>query len=111
MFSRDVLVALKQLSIIEHKRQVSIIKNTFISMKLQEEENAVWEKNSPRIEYETDQIKREFRFNNSKQNLVYVLSFVTLLGLSIYTIKPRKLKTGCFYTKQQQKKPTRIFIF
>jgi hypothetical protein len=41
-----------------------------------------------RIEYETDVIKGEFRFNNSKQNLVYILSFVTLLGLSIYTIKP-----------------------
>jgi hypothetical protein len=36
--------------------------------------------NRSRIEYETDQIKGEFRFNNSKQNLVYVLSFVTILG-------------------------------
>jgi hypothetical protein len=54
-------------------------------------------------------LKREFRFNNSKQNLVY-LSFVTLLGLSIYTIKAQKTKNRVLLYKQQQQKPTRIFI-
>jgi hypothetical protein len=49
-----------------------------------------------RIEYETDVIKGEFRFNNSKQDLVYVLSFVTLRFILHTLLKPRKLKTGAF---------------
>jgi FtsZ-interacting cell division protein YlmF len=61
-----------------------------------------------RIEYETDQIKVEFRFNNSKQNLVYILSFVTLLGLSIYTIKAQKTRV-LLYKQQQQKSNEDIY--
>jgi hypothetical protein len=47
MFLRDVLVVLKQLSIIEPKKAAAVyIRNTFISMKSCKKKNAVWEKNS-----------------------------------------------------------------
>jgi hypothetical protein len=103
------MFCLKQLSIIEPKRQQSIIGNIFINDELQKE-RSMGEKFA-RIEYETDQIKGENSdLTTQNRNLVYVLSFVTLLGLSIYTIKAQKTKNRVLLYKQQQQKPTRIFI-
>jgi hypothetical protein len=67
--------------------------NTFISMKSCRRERSMGENSL--VEYETDQIKENSRFNNSKQNLVYILSFVTLRFIYLYH-KARKLKTGSF---------------
>jgi hypothetical protein len=73
------------------------------------EERSMGEKFA-RIEYETDQIKEENSDLTTQNSLVYILSFVTLLGLSIYTIKAQKTKNRVLLYKQQQQKPTRIFI-
>jgi hypothetical protein len=74
------------LSIIEPKK-AAIYNREYIHINESFEKNAKWEINS-RIEYETDQIKVENSDLTTHRNLVYVLSFVTLLGLSIYTINP-----------------------
>jgi Fe-S cluster assembly iron-binding protein IscA len=55
------------------KTQLFIIRNIFISMKSYKRESVVWERNS-RIEYETDVIRGEFRFNNSKQEFSIFLA-------------------------------------
>jgi signal transduction histidine kinase len=103
--SRDVLVALKQLSIIEPKKE-SVYSKEYIRIneELQKAERSIGDKFS-RIEYETDQIKDEnTSLEVQNRNLVYILSFVTLLGLSIYTIKDQKTKNRVLLYKQQQQK-------
>jgi phosphoglycerate dehydrogenase-like enzyme len=67
---RDVLVALKQLSIIKRH----FITRYSISMKTAKGRSVVWEKNS--VEYETDAIKRsKFYFRTQNRNLVYASVF------------------------------------
>jgi hypothetical protein len=55
-----------------------------------------------RIEYETDQIKENSDLTTQIEFSIY-FKFCNSLGLSIYTIKARKLKTGCFYTNNNNK--------
>ncbi|EIA10156.1 tetratricopeptide repeat protein [Flavobacterium frigoris] len=100
---RDVLVALKQLSIIEPKK-ASVYTKEYIQINenLQKAERAMGDKFS-RIEYETDRIKTE---NSSlevqNRNLVYVFSALTILGLFLYIIKAQKTKNRELLYKQQQ---------
>ncbi|PKH66590.1 sensor histidine kinase [Flavobacterium sp. ALD4] len=103
--SRDVLVALKQLSIIEPERAAVYNKEYIqINEELQKEERSMGDKFA-RIEYETDQIKGENSdLTTQNRNLVYVLSFVTILGLFIYIIKAQKTKNRVLLYKQQQQK-------
>jgi signal transduction histidine kinase len=103
--SRDVLVALKQLSIIDPKK-AAVYNREYIHIneELQKAERKMGDKFS-RIEYETDQIIVENSdLTTQNRNLVYILSFVTLLGLSIYTIKDQKTKNRVLLYKQQQQK-------
>jgi tetratricopeptide (TPR) repeat protein len=91
--SRDVLVALKQLSIIEPKK-AAVYNREYIHIneELQNSERRMGDKFS-RIEYETDVIKGENSdLTTQNRNLVYILSFVTILGLFIYIIKAQKTK-------------------
>jgi signal transduction histidine kinase len=61
------------------------------------------ERNS-RIEYETDQIKdQNSSLEVQNRNLVYAIGLLTILGLSIYIIKLKKLKQRVLYKQQQQK--------
>lgn len=103
--SRDILVALKQLALVEPKNAATYNKEYIhINEELQKAERSMGEKFS-RIEYETDRIKTE---NSSlevqNRNLVYVFSFLTILGLFFYIIKAQKTKNRELLYKQQQQK-------
>ncbi|WP_243699188.1 tetratricopeptide repeat-containing sensor histidine kinase [Flavobacterium hiemivividum] len=103
--SRDVLVALKQLSIIQPKNAAVYNKEYIqINENLQKAERSMGDKFS-RIEYETDQIKSQ---NSSlevqNRNLVYAFSLITILGLFLYIIKAQKNKNRVLLYKQQQQK-------
>jgi hypothetical protein len=83
-------------------KRLYIIKNIQINERLQKEERSM-ERNS-RIEYETDQIKdQNSSLEVQNRNLVYAIGFLTILGLSIYIIKLKKLKQRVLYKQQQQK--------
>jgi signal transduction histidine kinase len=103
--SRDVLVALKELSIIEPKKAAIYNKEYIhINEKLQNDERKMGDKFS-RIEYETEQIKGENSdLTTQNRNLVYIFSFITILGLLTYIIKAQKTKNKVLLYKQQQQK-------
>jgi signal transduction histidine kinase len=92
------------LSIIEPKN-ASFYNKEYIQIneRLQKEERSMGEKFS-RIEYETDQIKdQNSSLEVQNRNLVYAIGLLTILGLSIYIIKLKKLKQRVLYKQQQQK--------
>ena len=103
--SRDILVALRQLSIIEPQKAAFYNKEYIrINEQLQKEERKMGDKFS-RIEYETDQIKdQNSSLELQNKNLAYALSFLTIVGLSIYIIKTQKTKNRELLYKQQQQK-------
>ncbi|CAM2844008.1 tetratricopeptide repeat-containing sensor histidine kinase [Flavobacterium frigoris] len=103
--SRDILVALKQLSIIEPEKASFYSKEYIrINEELQKEERKMGEKFS-RIEYETDEIKgQNSSLELQNRNLVYIFSFVTILGLFLYIIKDQKTRNRVLLYKQQQQK-------
>lgn len=109
--SRDILVALKQLSVIDPKNASQYTKEYIqINERLQKEERSMGEKFS-RIEYETDQIKGEnSNLETQNRNLVYALSAITILGLFIYVVKTQKTKNReLLYIQQQQLKNAEIY--
>ncbi|SEA82295.1 Tetratricopeptide repeat-containing protein [Flavobacterium gillisiae] len=103
--SRDILVALKELAVVEPKNATIYNKEYIhINEELQKEERSMGEKFS-RIEYETDVIKGENSdLTTQNRNLVYVFSFITILGLLTYIIKAQKTKNKVLLYKQQQQK-------
>lgn len=100
---RNILNALKQLSIIDPKN-ASFYGITYIqtSEQLQKSERKMGNKFT-RIEYETDEIKSE---NNElaqqNRNLLYLFSGLGVLGLLIFKIKSQKAKNRELLFKQQQ---------
>jgi hypothetical protein len=62
-----------------------------------------------RIEYETDQIKREFRFNNSKQEFSICFKFCNSFRF-IYLYHKQKTKNRVLLYKQQQQKSQRGYL-
>jgi signal transduction histidine kinase/Flp pilus assembly protein TadD len=101
--SRDMLMALKNMAVIEPEKAAVYTKEYIqINEKLQKAERSMGDKFS-RIEYETDKIKTE---NSSlevqNRNLVYVFSLLTILGLFLYIIKAQKTKNRELLYKQQQ---------
>ncbi|RVT78286.1 tetratricopeptide repeat-containing sensor histidine kinase [Flavobacterium sufflavum] len=103
--SREKLLALKQITVIDTKNASSYTKEYIrINEELQKEERKMGEKFS-RIEYETDQIKGENSSLETKnRNLVYFFSGFTILGLFFYIIKSQKAKNRELLYKQQQQK-------
>lgn len=102
---RNVLAPLKQLVTLEPKKAASFT-NEYIHIddSLQMVERNMGNKFS-RIEYETDKIKGEYSDLEVKnRNLVYIFSFLTILGLFIYIVKVQKAKTRELLYKQQQQK-------
>ena len=102
---RDVLVALKQMVIVDPAK-ASFYNKEYIRINedLQKEERKMGDKFS-RIEYETDKIKDEnTTLADQNRNLVYAFSFVTILGLFLYIIKAQKTKNRELLYKQQQQK-------
>ncbi|WP_418264292.1 tetratricopeptide repeat-containing sensor histidine kinase [Flavobacterium faecale] len=100
---REILIALKNIAIVDPKNAGSYSKEYItINDELQKEERKVGEKFS-RIQYETDVIKGEYTDLESKnRNLVYVFSFFIIVGLFIYIIKAQKTKNRELQYKQQQ---------
>ena len=103
--SRDILVALKQLAVIEPKK-AGVYNKEYIHVNedLQKEERKMGDKFS-RIEYETDQIKDENTDLETKnRNLLFGFSAFAVLGLFLYIIKAQKTKNRELLFKQEQQK-------
>ncbi|GGF20969.1 ATP-binding protein [Flavobacterium limi] len=100
---RNVLVALKQLSLI-HPKKASKFSEDYIRINdsLQKAERKMGDKFT-RIEYETNEIKSE---NSSleiqNRTLVYVFSILSLLGLFFYIYKTQQARNRELLFKQQQ---------
>lgn len=103
--SQDILVALKQLAIIEPKKAAVYTKEYIhINENLQKEERKMGDKFS-RIEYETDQIKGENTDLETKnRNLLFGFSAFAVLGLFLYILKAQKTKNRELLFKQEQQK-------
>ncbi|MGO4820212.1 MULTISPECIES: tetratricopeptide repeat-containing sensor histidine kinase [unclassified Flavobacterium] len=103
--SRDILVALKQLAVIEPQNASKYTKDYIkVNEELQNKEKKMGDKFA-RIEYETDQIKdQNSSLELQNRNLVYVFSVLTILGLFLYIIKAQKTKNRELLYKQQQQK-------
>ena len=103
--SRDILVALKQMGMVDTKN-ASVYAKEYIHVNenQQKSERSMGDKFT-RIEYETDKIKDEnSSLEDQNRNLVYVFSFLTILGLFLYIIKAQKTKNRELLYKQQQQK-------
>jgi signal transduction histidine kinase len=103
--ARDVLVALKQLAIIEPKYE-SVYSKEYIHINedLQKAERKMGDKFS-RIEYETDEIKGENTDLETKnRNLLFGFSAFAILGLFLYILKAQKTKNRELLFKQEQQK-------
>lgn len=103
--SREILSALKQITVVDPKNAANYTKEYIrINEELQQYERKIGEKFS-RIQYETDQIKGENTDLESKnRKLVYFFSGLTILGLFFYIIKSQKAKNRELLYKQQQQK-------
>lgn len=102
---RDILVALKQLAMIEpHNAGIYNKEYIRINEEIQKGERKMGDKFS-RIEYETDQIKDENTDLETKnRNLLFGFSAITLVGLFIFLLKAQKIKNRELLFKQQQQK-------
>jgi signal transduction histidine kinase len=103
--SRDILVALKQLAVIEPKKEAIYTKEYIrINESLQKAERKMGDKFS-RIEYETDQIKDENTDLETKnRNLLFGFSAIIVVGLFLYMLKAQKTKNRELLFKQEQQK-------
>ena len=100
---RNVLVALKQLSLIDPKNSSKFSEDYIrINDSLQKAERKMGDKFT-RIEYETNEIKNE---NSSleiqNRTLVYVFSFFLLIALFFYIYKTQQTRNRELLFKQQQ---------
>jgi tetratricopeptide (TPR) repeat protein len=101
--SRDILLALKNMSVIVPKKAAVYTKEYInINEKLQKAERSMGDKFS-RIEYETDKIKTQ---NSSlevqNRNLVYLVNALTILGLFLFIRKAQKIKNRELLYKQHR---------
>ncbi|WP_073367424.1 tetratricopeptide repeat-containing sensor histidine kinase [Flavobacterium fluvii] len=102
---RNLLLPLKQLSIIEPTKAASYNKEYIqINDSLQKADRKIADKFS-RIEYETDEIKQENSdLTTQNRNLVYIFGSVLILGMFLYIIKAQKAKNRELLYKQEQQK-------
>jgi signal transduction histidine kinase/Flp pilus assembly protein TadD len=102
---RDILVAFKQLAVVEPDKASDYTKEYIrVNENLQKEERKMGEKFS-RIEYETDEIKGEnTNLETKNRNLLFGFSVITMLGLFLYIIKAQKTKNRELLFKQEQQK-------
>jgi signal transduction histidine kinase len=102
---RNVLLALKQLAVIEPTKAAAFNKEYIhINDSLQKAERKMGDKFT-RIEYETDEIKQENTdLTTQNRNLVYVFGSILILGMFLYIIKAQKAKNRELLFKQEQQK-------
>ncbi|MFV5685233.1 ATP-binding protein [Flavobacterium sp. GB2R13] len=103
--SRNVMVALKRLALLEPQKSAAYTKEYIrINEELQKSERKMGDKFS-RIEYETDEIKGEnTNLETKNRNLLFGFSIITMLGLFLYIIKAQKTKNRELLFKQEQQK-------
>lgn len=103
--ARNVLLALKQLAIIEPSKASAYNKEYIhINDSLQKADRYIADKFS-RIEYETDEIKQKNTdLTTQNRNLVYIFGSVLILGMFLYIIKAQKAKNRELLYKQEQQK-------
>ena len=103
--ARNVLLALKQLAVIEPTKAAVYNKEYIhINDSLQKADRNIADKFS-RIEYETDEIKQENTdLTTQNRNLVYVFGSILILGMFLYIIKAQKAKNRELLFKQEQQK-------
>ncbi len=101
--ARNLLLPLKQLSVLEPKKATVYNKEYIhINDSLQKAERSMGEKFT-RIEYETDQVKEEnVSLTTKNRNIVYIFGSVLILGMFLYIIKAQKTKTRELLYKQEQ---------
>lgn len=103
--SRDILVALRQLAIVDPEK-ASIYSKEYIHINedLQKAERKMGGKFT-RIEYETDEIKgKNTNLETKNRNLLFVFGFFVMLGLLLFVIKAQKAKNRELLLKQEQQK-------
>jgi signal transduction histidine kinase len=102
---RNLLLPLKQLSIIEPNKAAAYNKEYIhINDSLQKADRNIAEKFT-RIEYETDEIKQENTdLTTQNRNLVYIFGSILILGMFLYIIKAQKAKNRELLYKQEQQK-------
>jgi len=102
---RNILLPLKQLVVIEPKKAAIYNKEYIhINDSLQKADRNIADKFS-RIEYETDEIKKENTdLTTQNRNLVYVFGSILILGMFLYIIKAQKAKNRELLFKQEQQK-------
>jgi signal transduction histidine kinase len=103
--NRNVLLALKQLAVIEPTK-ASIYNKEYIHINdsLQKADRKIADKFS-RIEYETDEVKLEnTNLTTQNRNLVYIFGSILILGMFLYIIKVQKSKNRELLFKQEQQK-------
>lgn len=100
---RDILLSLKQIAVVDFQNTATYTEEYIrINEELQKAERKMGDKFT-RIEYETDQIKDEnSNLTEKNRKLVYVFSFVAILGLFFYIIKSQKAKNRELLYKQEQ---------
>ncbi|WP_432222531.1 tetratricopeptide repeat-containing sensor histidine kinase [Flavobacterium sp. TMP13] len=101
--ARNVLVALKQLSVLEPQK-ASVYSKSYIRINdsLQKAERKMGDKFT-RIEYETDQVINENQaLSMQNRTLFYVFSILCLIGLFFYSYKSQQIKHRELIFRQQQ---------
>ena len=103
--ARNVLLALKQLAVIEPVKAALYNKEYIhINDSLQKADRYIADKFS-RIEYETDEVKQEnTNLTTQNRNLVYIFGSILILGMFLYIIKAQKAKNRELLFKQEQQK-------
>ena len=102
---RDVLISLKQLSVMEPEN-AAVYANEYIqvSEKLQKAERNIGNKFS-RIEFETEEVKeKNSNLTTKNRNLLYGLVGFAIVGLLLYLVKAQKNKNKALVYKQRQQK-------
>ena len=101
--SRNVLLSLKQLALVDPKKASEYSKEYIqINDSLQKGERKMGDKFT-RIEYETNEIKdQNSNLQEKNKTLIYIFSTCTLLGLFFYVYKTQQAKNRELLFKQQQ---------
>jgi signal transduction histidine kinase len=103
--SNDLLLSLKQLSLVEHKNAARYSKDYIkISDSLQQEERKAKDKFA-RIAFETDEIIQEKdKLAEQNRNLLYFFLGTLFVGLLLFVIRTQRAKNRELLLKQQQQK-------
>lgn len=102
---RDILISLKQLSVLDPQNSSMYTKEYIqINEKIQKAERKIGNKFS-RIEFETDEVEEKNLILKTKnRNLLYGLIAFSIIGLFLYTVKVQKNKNNALIYKQRQQK-------